>query len=62
MQVCKITDLGKDKEFPKRSLNASLQRTDLGKDNQNKISEFKKFVFHALGFEEKEFIFMLIMV
>ncbi len=35
-QVCKITDIGKYKEFPKRSLNASLQSTDLGKENQNK--------------------------
>jgi hypothetical protein len=37
MQVCKITDLDEDREFPKGSLNATLQSTDLGKDNQNKI-------------------------
>jgi hypothetical protein len=38
MQVCKTTDLGEDREFPKRSLNASLQNTNLGEDNQNKTS------------------------
>jgi len=62
MEVCKIINLGEGKEFPKQSLNASLQSIDLRKNNQNKILEFNKFVFHALEFEEKEFIFMLILV
>jgi hypothetical protein len=33
MEVCKIIDLGEDKEFPKWSLNASLQSTNLGEVN-----------------------------
>jgi hypothetical protein len=62
MEICKIIDLGEDKKFAIWSLNANLQSTDLGKDNQKKILKYKKFAFHALEFEENEFIIMLIMV